>query len=105
MFKGKKTYGEFLSSEENIATNILADRLAMLESEGLIRCKKDKEKKTRYIYWLTEKGIDLVPVLLEIVRWSSTYDKHTAAPKDFVFRVKNDRENFIKEITAALRHL
>jgi DNA-binding HxlR family transcriptional regulator len=98
MFKDKKTYGEFLLSEEKIATNILADRLEMLECAGLIKSKVDPTKKSRYNYQLTDKGIDLVPVLLEIVVWSSTHDKKTAAPKEFVDRVISDRDNFIKEI-------
>jgi DNA-binding HxlR family transcriptional regulator len=103
MFVGKKTYGEFLTSEEKIATNILADRLAMLECAGIIKCKRDKEKKSRYLYSLTEKGIDLLPAILEIVKWSAAYDKNTAAPKAFVNRVKNDRENFIKELTTRIK--
>lgn len=102
MFKGKKTYGEFLLSEEKIATNILADRLIMLEEAGLIKSKKDKENKSKFNYTLTEKGIDLVPVLLEIVKWSAKHDKKTAAPKEFIDRVKNDREKFIQEITESL---
>ena len=102
MFKGKKTYGEFLLSEEKIATNILADRLIMLEEVGLIKSKKDKGNKSKFNYTLTEKGIDLVPVLLEIVKWSAKHDKKTAAPKEFIDRVKNDREKFIQEITESL---
>jgi DNA-binding HxlR family transcriptional regulator len=103
MFKGKKTYGEFLLSEEKIATNILADRLIMLEEVGLIKSKKDKGNKSKFNYTLTEKGIDLVPVLLEIVKWSAKHDKKTAAPKEFIDRVKNDREKFIQEITESLK--
>ena len=103
MFKGKKTYGEFLLSEEKIATNILADRLIMLEEACLIKSKKDKENNSKFNYTLTEKGIDLVPVLLEIVKWSAKHDKKTAAPKEFVDRVKNDREKFIQEITESLK--
>lgn len=103
MFKGKKTYGEFFLSEEKIATNILADRLIMLEEAGLIKSKKDKENKSKFNYTLTEKGIDLVPVIIEIVKWSAKHDKKTAAPKEFVDRVKNDRKKFIQEITESLR--
>jgi DNA-binding HxlR family transcriptional regulator len=102
IFKGKKTYGEFLMSDEKIATNILADRLTMLEREGLIKSKLDQGKKTRYNYTLTSKAIDLVPALIEIIRWSATYDKRTAAPKEFVDRIKNDRENLIVDLTGQL---
>jgi|SRR6185503_3288743 len=103
MFKNKRTYGEFLKSDEKIATNILADRLTMLECAGLIKCSVDEGKKSKFNYDLTEKGIDLVPVLLEIVLWSATHDIHTAAPKEFVDRVKYDKENFIKEIVQHLK--
>lgn len=102
MFKGKKTYGDFLCSEEKIATNILADRLATLASEGIIKSEVDPGKKSKYNYSLTEKGMGLVPIMLEIVRWSATYDKDTGAPKEFVERVKNDREGFVEEITNAI---
>jgi DNA-binding HxlR family transcriptional regulator len=102
IFKGKKTYGEFLTSEEKIATNILADRLTMLEREGLIKSKLDQEKKTRYNYTLTSKAVDLVPALIEIIRWSATYDKRTAAPKEFVDRIKNEREKLIVELKSKL---
>jgi DNA-binding HxlR family transcriptional regulator len=98
MFKNKKTYGEFLLSEEKIATNILADRLEMLECAGLLKSTVDPAKKSKYNYELTAKGVDLVPVLLEIVLWSATHDKKTAAPKEFVDRVKTDRQDLINEI-------
>jgi len=103
MFQGKKTYGEFLVSDEKIATNILADRLALLECAEIIKKKNDLEKKTRIIYSLTEKGIDLVPIILEIVSWSARYDKKTAAPAEFVARVRTDRDKFVKEIISNLR--
>jgi DNA-binding HxlR family transcriptional regulator len=105
MFQGKNTYGEFLDSEEKIATNILADRLSMLERSGLIVSKNDSERKTRFLYALTDKGIDLVPVMLEIVLWSARYDKKTGAPKDFVARIKNERQVFINEVMSNLRKL
>ncbi|MFN8347071.1 MAG: helix-turn-helix domain-containing protein [Spirosomataceae bacterium] len=103
MFTGKKTYGAFLNSEEKIATNILADRLAMLECAGLIKSRKEGARKSGYHYRLTEKGLDLVPVMLEIIRWGAMHDQTTAAPKEFTERVIHDRENFIKEITDSLK--
>jgi DNA-binding HxlR family transcriptional regulator len=103
MYQGKRTYGEFLASEEKIATNVLADRLATLECEGLIRSDTDRTNKTRIIYSLTDKGLDLNPVMLEIVAWSAKYDKKTGAPKEFVARLKDDKENLIKEIVSRHR--
>ena len=73
MFFGKRHFNEFLNSEEHIATNLLADRLTMLEKEKLIRKSKDSQHKQKIVYSLTEKGIDLLPVILTIGLWSEKY--------------------------------
>jgi DNA-binding HxlR family transcriptional regulator len=73
MFAGKRSFRELLQSEEKIATNILADRLAMLEKEGIINKAGDPEHKQKYIYTLTAKGIDLLPVIIEMGAWSIRY--------------------------------
>lgn len=70
VFWGKKTYGEFLKSDEGIATNILASRLVQLEREGIIIKKRHPGDKRKDIYSLTEKGMGLIPLLVEIVAWS-----------------------------------
>lgn len=75
MFFGKKSYNEFLTSAECISTNILAERLAMLEKEKIIKKHKDKAHKQKWIYTLTEKGIDLAPILINIGLWSEKYAK------------------------------
>ncbi|MBI4945191.1 MAG: helix-turn-helix transcriptional regulator [Bacteroidetes bacterium] len=104
IFIGKRTYGEFANSDEKMATNILADRLSVLENAGVIKKKKDKEKKSRFIYSVTDKGIELLPVLLEIIKWGATYDKDTVAPKAFVDRIKNDKEKLMKEIIEGIKN-
>jgi DNA-binding HxlR family transcriptional regulator len=81
IFFDKHYYNEFLSSMEGISTNILADRLAMLEREGFIWKDHDQEHKQKIIYRLTEKGIDLLPILIEIGLWSDKYAIHTPAFK------------------------
>ena len=70
MFEGKRHFREMLQSEEKIATNILTDRLAMLEQMGIITKRPDPEHKQKQIYSLTEKAIDLVPVFASIGEWS-----------------------------------
>ncbi len=70
MFWGKRTYGEFLRSDEGIATNILAARLASLEKEGIISKKPHPADRRKEMYSLTEKGLELIPLLVEIVAWS-----------------------------------
>jgi len=103
MFFGKKYYGDFLKSDERIATNILADRLSRLEKAGIIRKIKNVKDKRKDTYQLSEKGIDLLPMLLEIIVWSAKYDSHTAAPKNFVIQAKTNREKLIKQIRTALK--
>lgn len=96
--KGKCFYKEFLEAGEGIATNVLSDRLKMLESEEVVESRKYEKVKTMKTYSLTPKGKALVPVLVEIIRWGGTYDKDTDAPYEFLDRAKNDREELIKEI-------
>lgn len=69
----KKTFKEILSSEEGIATNLLSSRLKLLASLDLISKSKLPGNKKENIYLLTEKGLDLTPIIMEIVLWS---DKH-----------------------------
>ena len=94
IFWGKKTYGDFLKSDERIATNILADRLAFLEKEGILTKSPDSSDKRKEVYSLTEKGIDLIPMLLEMIAWSAKNEnwhalEHngTIEQKRFVMRV------------------
>lgn len=103
MFFGKTYYGDFLKSDERIATNILADRLSRLEQGGIIRKVKNTKDKRKDAYQLTGKGVDLLPMLLEIIVWSAKYDSKTAAPKEFVAQAKNHREKLIKQIRTALK--
>lgn len=71
IFWGKHTYGEFLKSDEGIATNILANRLEYLEKEGLISKSPHETDKRKDIYSVTEKGIELVPMFIEMIAWSA----------------------------------
>jgi DNA-binding HxlR family transcriptional regulator len=69
VFAGKSTYGEFMQSGEKIATNILADRLALLEAQQILSKVVAADKKSKFTYRLTEKGVDLVPVLVALTLW------------------------------------
>ncbi len=103
MFLGKQTYGEFLESGEGIATNVLADRLKCLEAEGIVEKIRDPENKRRYLYSLTEKGFDLTPLLLEMMRWSARYDPDTGIPKQLLDMIENDREGLIGKVRAGMK--
>lgn len=73
MFNGKRHFRELLASEEKIASNILTDRLAMLEDQGIITKKQDPDHKQKLIYSLTTKGVDLLPIIKEVGAWSFKY--------------------------------
>lgn len=84
MFFGKRYYTEFLESAEGISTNILADRLTMLEQQKIITKKKSREHKQKLIYSLTEKGIDLLPVIIAIGMWSDQYAADLNPHRDII---------------------
>ncbi|TGE08138.1 winged helix-turn-helix transcriptional regulator [Hymenobacter fodinae] len=73
VFAGKSTYGQFLQSAEKMATNILADRLAVLESQGILNKAVAADKKSKFTYRLTEKGVDTVPLIIELVLWGAKH--------------------------------
>jgi len=98
VYFGKHTYGEFLASEEGMATNILANRLAQLEHQGLLVKKLSEKDKRKEEYVLTEKGLDLIPVLVDMANWSAQHDPHTAAPAAWIALMKVEREKMIRLI-------
>jgi DNA-binding HxlR family transcriptional regulator len=73
MFAGKRHFRELLHSDERIASNILADRLNLLVAHGIVSRSGDPTHKQKAIYRLTEKGIQLLPILAQIGIWSRRY--------------------------------
>lgn len=90
----KKTFKEFVTSDEKVATNLLSSRLKMLESLGVITKQKLSSNKKENIYLLTEKGIELAPLIMELVLWS---DKHVRAYNDNMntFENETDKQSLI----------
>ncbi|MBE9462705.1 winged helix-turn-helix transcriptional regulator [Dyadobacter subterraneus] len=99
---GKATYGEFLGSDEKIATNILADRLSMLETYGFVTKQVAPDKKSKFVYRLTEKGIGLVPVILEIGLWGSQFHP-PGLGAELIDALHVDRTGTIQKIQDSLR--
>src|SRR5436305_9608703 len=95
VYFGKRTYGEFLESEEGMATNVLASRLARLEHQGVLVKTPSPSDKRKEEYVLTEKGLDLIPVLVELADWSAEHDPRTAAPAAWIALMRADREKMI----------
>ncbi len=102
MFKGKCHYGDFLTSEEKISTNILANRLQRLEEKGVIQKSKDPNNGAKIIYSLTQMGKDLLPVMLEIVAWSGKYDSLTSAPRWFLQEFNEDKAATTQKMQARI---
>ncbi len=103
VFVRKRHFKEFLSSDEGIATNILTDRLNRLEVTGIITKQPDPENGRQVIYSLTEKGIALIPVLVELVCWGAIYDGAPDADADAVRRIQQDKQRFIGRLTKGCR--
>jgi DNA-binding HxlR family transcriptional regulator len=97
----KRYFQELLEGNEGIATNILASRLKLLDAAGLITRRADPAQARRVIYAPTAKALDLLPVLIELMRWSLKYSSGSAAPAQFVRRLAEDQDGFIAELRAA----
>ena len=103
MMNGKNTYNEFLKSEEKIATNVLADRLAMLEAAGILAKEAHPESKAKIFYSLTHKGIDLLPVLIGLILWADAHLPTTPAAKMYAQKIKSDKEAIIEQLSTKLK--
>jgi DNA-binding HxlR family transcriptional regulator len=90
------TYGDFLKAEEKIATNILATRLQMLEENGIITKSEHPDSKSKVLYKLTPKGIDLLPIIIEIGFWADKYYEIDKSKKAVLKEIKKGKELFVK---------
>jgi DNA-binding HxlR family transcriptional regulator len=102
MFAKECTYGDFLKAPERIATNILASRLQVLEENKIIEKLDHPESKAKVLYRLARKGIDLLPIMIEINLWAEKYFPIPADRKAMLKEVKKDKAAFIKSLTKEL---
>ncbi len=102
MFENKCTYGDFLKSPEGIATNILASRLQSLEENGIIEKSDHPDSKAKILYRLTKKGIDLLPIFVEIHLWAEKYFSIPDEIKAVIKKAKKDKDLYIKSIKKEL---
>jgi DNA-binding HxlR family transcriptional regulator len=105
LFKGRRTYQEFLDAGEGIATNVLADRLKRLQRAGILLKKRSKEDARAFEYELTPRGLDLLPVLLEMIRWSAVHDPETPLTKAFARSIEKDRDAVAEKMLREYREL
>lgn len=104
IFRGSRYFGEFLEADEKIATNILTDRLKKLEDWGIVSKTQDPEHQKKHIYELTQKGVGLVPLVLEIILWGAQNDPGTTTPKELFQRLNKDKAKFTQEIIKAVKN-
>lgn len=97
MVRGFRTFKKFQQSGEGIASNILADRLQKLEKAGIITAEPDDTDGRRLNYRLTEKGIDLAPVLLELLIWGARHEQ-TGAPCALIAQMASERQRVLAEV-------
>lgn len=98
LFKGRRTYQEFLEAGEGIATNVLADRLKKLQMAGILKKNRSKADARTFEYELTPRGLDLLPVLLEMLRWSAIHDPDTPLSKAFAKSIETDRDSVAEKM-------
>ena len=96
MFHKQCTYGDFLKSDEKIATNILASRLQMLEETGIISKSTHPDSKAKVLYRLTQKGIDLLPLLVEINLWAGKYYTMSDERSALFNGMSDSKEQFVR---------
>jgi DNA-binding HxlR family transcriptional regulator len=96
MVRGHRTFKEFKEAGEGIATNILADRLRSLEACGIIATERQEADGRRVHYRLTQNGLDLAPVLLEMLIWGARHEA-TGAPCELIAYLENNREQVLAE--------
>jgi DNA-binding HxlR family transcriptional regulator len=96
MLRGFRSYNQFLDSYEGIATNILADRLKRLIAYDIVAAQEDPSDGRRLIYVLTAKGLDLAPVLTEMVLWAGKHEK--TKNQALVRQMRKDKQGFIAQV-------
>ena len=96
MLRGYQAFNEFLHSDEKIATNILSDRLRRLESYGIISSEQDPADGRKMIYALTAKGIDLAPVLAEMVLWAARHEE--TGNQQLVLQMRTAKEQLLASV-------
>ena len=103
IFLRKRYFGDFQNSPEKIATNILSDRLRKLEAAGMILRQPDPDHGCRIIYTVTEKCLDLVPPIMELLRWGAKYVPESDVHENLVQQFEQDPMEFMAEIRQSLR--
>ncbi len=100
---GKQRYGEFLESPEGISTNILANRLKQLEAHGMIDRFPAEGGGRNARYVATEKGLSVLPLMLEIIRWGLQQDALSCVPEVVSTALADNEAALIYAVNARVR--
>src|SRR5690606_21185966 len=103
MLRGKVSYSEFLESEERISTNILVNRLKVLEEENIVSKNVSPANKSKFNYSLTEKGIDLLPIVIEIMDWGAKYNENCPR-RELGKKIQKDKSQVVLEYLEKLKN-
>ena len=105
IFSGKRAYGEFLKSREGFSTNILASRLDHLLAEGILRRDGDAADGRKLRYSMTEKGLDLIPMIFEMILWSARHDGESEARRipGLVKLIQSDNRAISRKVREQVR--
>lgn len=103
VFFGKKTFGEFLASDERIGTTTLARRLKELEDKGILAKTPNTEDGRIEEYSLEAKGLDLIPLLLDLTAWGAHHDPKTGANKSWIKLIQKHRVVILRRIRETVK--
>lgn len=92
---GKKTFGEFLASDEGIARNILANRLEQLVAQNILVKKKHNLDGRKMCYELTDAGLNLLPLLLDMTIWGTDQHQTNNSPMAWIKAIRTQREKVL----------
>ena len=102
MFNGKNSFLEFRASEEKISSAVLTEKLNILLNAGIVVKVTSPRNASKFLYLLTEKGIELVPVMVEFLNWGARYNPE-GGPKTWLDRIKQNKKKAIAELQHKLR--
>ena len=102
MFRDNHEYGDFLGSEESITTNVLADTLTRLTEAGIVQRIAHPTESNKFIYRLTEMGIDLLPLVIELSHWGVKYVPGNGGPPSALKEALEKRDEVIERIRKKL---
>ena len=102
MFNGKNSFLEFRASAEKISSAVLTEKLNILLNEGIVSKVTSPKNASKFLYLLTDRGIELVPVMVEILNWGSRYNPD-GGPKTLLDRINQNKKKAIKELQDKLR--